>query len=72
MESLLDNRIFLREFVEEDWKSVHAYASLEKVCRFQPWGPNSEADTKLYVREIIESSKKTPRTRFSFAVIEIR
>ncbi|WP_377891114.1 GNAT family N-acetyltransferase [Alkalihalobacillus sp. R86527] len=60
--------IRLREFRSEDWEAVHEYASLEEVCKFQPWGPNSVADSKAYVDDIILASKKTPRTRFAYAI----
>jgi hypothetical protein len=64
-------RVMLREFTEEDWTSVHAYASQEIACRYQPWGPNTEKDSQLYVKQIIEDTKKNPRTRFAFAVINM-
>ncbi|HZG60434.1 MAG TPA: GNAT family protein [Anoxybacillus sp.] len=63
-------RVMLREFTEEDWTSVHAYASQEIACQYQPWGPNTEKDSQLYVKQIIEDTKKNPRTRFAFAVIK--
>ncbi|SPU22373.1 acetyltransferase [Niallia circulans] len=34
--------VYLREFKIDDWHDVHAYASLERVCRYQTWGPNNE------------------------------
>jgi [ribosomal protein S5]-alanine N-acetyltransferase len=63
-------RVMLREFTKEDWTSVHAYASQEIACQYQPWGPNTEKDSQLYVKEIIEDAQKKPRTRFAFAVIK--
>lgn len=60
--------ILLREFVFNDWKAVHEYASQEKACIYQPWGPNSENETKAYVNTIIQNAKEVPRTRFAFAV----
>ncbi|MCA0988721.1 GNAT family N-acetyltransferase [Guptibacillus algicola] len=60
--------IKLREFRSEDWEAVHQYASLDEVCKYQPWGPNSVADSKAYVDDIIVASKKTPRTRFAYAI----
>jgi RimJ/RimL family protein N-acetyltransferase len=61
--------ISLREFQFNDWKDVHEYASQERACVYQPWGPNSEDETKAYVQVIIEDSQEKPRTRFAFAVV---
>ncbi|MFB7140253.1 GNAT family N-acetyltransferase [Gottfriedia sp. NPDC056225] len=68
--NLSTNRTMLREFVENDWKQVHKYASQKDVCQFQPWGPNSEDDTKEFVRTILVDQKKINRTRFALAIIE--
>lgn len=35
-------RLLIRDFVTEDWGSVHQYASNESVCRYTMWGPNTE------------------------------
>ena len=51
-------------------KDVHAYASQEIVCRFQPWGPNNEEQTQEFVKQIITDANKVPRTRFVYAVVE--
>lgn len=29
-------RFFLREFIKEDWKAIHAYASQEIVTQYKP------------------------------------
>ena len=60
--------ITLREFQFDDWKEVHEYASQERACIYQPWGPNNEDETKAFVRMIVEDAQKNPRTRFAFAV----
>ncbi|MBP1996206.1 GNAT family N-acetyltransferase [Paenibacillus eucommiae] len=70
MSILIGNRVYLREFIFTDWKDVQKYASQAIVCRFQPWGPNNEEQTQAYVNQILEDSKKAPRTRFVFAIIE--
>ncbi|PEJ57003.1 GNAT family N-acetyltransferase [Bacillus sp. AFS002410] len=68
--NLSTNRTTLREFVESDWEQVHKYASQKEVCQFQPWGPNTEYDTKEFVGTILVDQKKNNRTRFAFAIIE--
>jgi ribosomal-protein-alanine N-acetyltransferase len=65
-------RLFLRELTLDDWADVHAYASMPEVCRFQPWGPNSPADSRRFVEAAITAGKQQPRTRFALAVALIR
>ncbi|MBH9965237.1 GNAT family N-acetyltransferase [Bacillus enclensis] len=66
---LQTERLVFRELVESDWRMVHDYVSLEVVCRYQPWGPNTVEETKTYVSEVLADNKKNPRTRFMFAVV---
>nr|WP_144924768.1 GNAT family protein [Paenibacillus bovis] len=67
--SLSNNRLLLREFTESDWIDLHLYASQEIVCQFQPWGPNTESDSKDFVHQVIQDSAKEPRTRFALAIV---
>ncbi|WP_197035461.1 GNAT family N-acetyltransferase [Paenibacillus sp. UNC451MF] len=64
------SRIYLREFNLPDWVGVHAYASQERVCRFQPWGPNDEEQSKSFVKQVMVDAEQMPRTRFVFAIVE--
>ncbi|GKW46034.1 GNAT family N-acetyltransferase [Planococcus sp. NCCP-2050] len=68
MNEPIEKRIQLREIVEEDWGSVHAYASLEIVSRHQAWGPNSEEDSRAYVHEVLKEAEAIPRRQFVFAI----
>ncbi|MEW4327715.1 GNAT family protein [Rossellomorea marisflavi] len=61
--------IHLRELQRSDWPAVHRYASLEIVSRYQPWGPNSEEETRQYVDEVLRDATKQDRRRFTYAVI---
>lgn len=63
-------RIYLREMVIEDWEGVHAYASQDKVCQYQPWGPNTEEDSLTFVTDALQDFGKSPRSRYVFSVIE--
>lgn len=67
--SLIGNRVTLREMKEMDWNDVHSYASLPTVCKYQPWGPNSEEDSREFVQQVIADSNEIPRSRYVFAVI---
>lgn len=63
------NRLVIREFVPEDWESVHRYASDPKVTRYTLWGPNTEEETKDYVAGMKAMQQKEPRTQYEWAVI---
>ncbi|WP_280771706.1 GNAT family N-acetyltransferase [Salipaludibacillus daqingensis] len=67
--SLSNERLSLREFTKDDWKDVHRYASKDIVCQYQPWGPNTENDSKSFVNMVIKDATEEPRTRFVFAII---
>lgn len=70
MENMEVNLIYLRELRLTDWIDVHAYASQERVCLFQPWGPNTYEQTQIFVNQIIEDAQGAPRTRYAYAIIE--
>ncbi|WGG48056.1 GNAT family protein [Rossellomorea sp. DA94] len=67
--NLSNERLWLREFTTSDWMAVHAYASQEIVCQYQPWGPNTEKESQDFVNQAIKDSVQNPRTRFIFAII---
>lgn len=66
---LKGRRVILQEMEKRDWIDVHKYASKEKVCRYQTWGPNSECQSKEFVRKVLLDAEKEQRSRFVFAVI---
>ncbi|EFM09949.1 hypothetical protein PaecuDRAFT_3452 [Paenibacillus curdlanolyticus YK9] len=63
-----NNELQLRELTHEDWMDVHRYASQEIVCKYQPWGPNTEGETEAFVRQVINDALQEPRTRYVFAI----
>ncbi|GAA5028822.1 GNAT family protein [Streptomyces siamensis] len=50
-----------------DWRAVHSWASDARACRFQTWGPNSEAQTRAFVTDAVDAWAHTPQQRFSYA-----
>jgi len=62
-------RLVLRDFVEDDWQAVHGYASDLVVVQHIPWGPNTEEETREFVRKAMASQAESPRTSFEFAVV---
>ncbi len=66
---LQTNRLILREFKEEDFLYVHAYASDLENVKYMNWGPNTEEDTKNFIKECIKEKYKTPRLKYDFAIV---
>ena len=65
---LTTDRLELREFGEEDWQTVHAYATDLEVTRFMEWGPNTEQETQDFIRKAIDNRKSQPRRRYELAI----
>ena len=58
----------LRPITEDDWPTVHAWASQDRVCRYQVWGPNTPAQTREFVRGAARAWSCVPRTRLVYAI----
>jgi RimJ/RimL family protein N-acetyltransferase len=69
MEAILTRRLMLRDLIEEDWKSVHDYASNLEVVRYVDWGPNTEEESKNFVQKALANQKETPRKNFTLAIV---
>ena len=67
--ALETERLLLRPFVEDDWRAVHGYAADLEVCRYMPWGPNTEESTREFIKSAIANQDEKPRISFPFAVI---
>jgi len=63
-------RLFLRDPRFSDWPEVQNYASDPKVVRYMVWGPNSPAQTKVFLRQCVEKQRQRPRRRYDWAMIE--
>ncbi|MFD9421392.1 MULTISPECIES: GNAT family N-acetyltransferase [unclassified Streptomyces] len=48
-----------------DWPAIHSRACLPEACRFQPWGPNTENQTRDFVRTAVEAWSSAPQQRFA-------
>ncbi len=48
--TLPTSRLVLREFTAEDLAAVHAYGSDPQVTRWTVFGPNTENDTREFLR----------------------
>ncbi len=60
--------LVLREFRRDDREKVHEYAVDPEVCRYMPWGPNTEDETSAFVERAMASWHRDPRLHFELAV----
>lgn len=65
---LTTERLRLRPFEEDDFDAVHSYASVYDNVRYMIWGPNSEEETRNFIKNAMEQSKAVPQQKYDFAV----
>ena len=61
--------VSLRRIEFDDWRAVHAWASLPEACRYQAWGPNTEDETKAFVRGAVDAWSQEPQQRNSYVAL---
>lgn len=61
-------RLLLREFREEDFGDVHAYAERPEVARFMEWGPNTPEQTREFMDRRLAEQAAWPRAGVGLAV----
>ena len=69
MVTIVTEHLKLREFEEDEWVSVHKYASDLEVVRYMTWGPNTKEDTKNFVQRAIACQREQPRRNFDLTII---
>ena len=65
---LIVPRLRIREWRLADWPAAHEYASDPEVVRYLDWGPNTEMETRAFIRETMRWRRKRPRMRYDLAV----
>ncbi|MDZ4861234.1 MAG: GNAT family protein [Candidatus Hydrogenedentes bacterium] len=63
------SRLILREFQEADWSEVHDYSCDARLTYYLNWGPNTEEQTKGFIRRAIRHQGEIPRTYFELAIV---
>ena len=63
------DHLVLRELTDDDFDSVHVYASDPDVVKLLSWGPNSEDDTRAFLRQAAEERKVDPRASYRLGVV---
>ncbi len=67
--SLTTDHLLLRGFFGADWQAVHEYASDPEVVRYMEWGPNTEEESRIFVRRAIAGQRQEPRRDCGFAIV---
>jgi len=68
MTVLIGRRLVLRELTVDDGPAVHAYSALAEVVRYQPWGPNTAEESRLFVAQVVATAGKAPRMVYQLAI----
>lgn len=66
---LTTKRLILRPFEASDFAAVHRYASNPDNVKYTIWGPNSESETRAFLKTVILQALAEPRTHYEFAVV---
>ncbi len=69
MEIVRTDRLVLRDHEEADWEAVHRYASDPEVVRYMDWGPNTEDETKEFIKRSIAGQKEQPRKSYGLSIV---
>ena len=65
------DRLRLRDFTNDDYDAIHAYASDGEVTRYMFFGPRTEAETREYLGRMLASQRATPRMIWELAVVRL-
>lgn len=64
------NSLTLRPLRLTDTARIHEWTSQPEPCRFQAWGPNSEAETHAFVSGAVEAWQERPQHRWIWSVVD--
>jgi len=68
MVNIQTTRLILREFEDEDWVAVHEYARDAEVSKYMEWGPNTEKETRNFVKGARTFRREDPRRHYELAI----
>lgn len=64
---LATQRLRLRPFLPGDVAGVHSYAADAEVCRYMDWGPNTLAQTRAFVQDMVAAASSAEQASFTWA-----
>lgn len=62
-------RLYLREFVTDDWPTMLRYQSDPRYLRYYPWDQRSEEDVQALVLRFLAWQQEEPRTKYQLAMV---
>ena len=68
-EELATERLFLRAFREEDFAAVHSWAGDGEALQYMRFGPNSEEETRAFLRQAIAETRAEDCRNFHFIAV---
>ncbi|MCL2215735.1 MAG: GNAT family N-acetyltransferase [Defluviitaleaceae bacterium] len=68
MKPLETERLILRKFQESDFEAVHSYAADRENCIYMFWGPNSEDETREFIKMVMSNASQSPIKHYSYAI----
>lgn len=60
-------KVQLKPLRMTDWTAVHSWAKLPEACRYQPYGPDSEEQTRAFVTAAVNAWNDRPQSWFVYA-----
>lgn len=69
MKTLETERLILRKYAEDDFAAVHSYANCVENTIYMVWGPNTEEQTKDFIKREISKTTENLRKEYNYAVV---
>ena len=63
-------RLVLRDYQIDDWKTAHIYGSIPEFSKYEIWGPSTEEDSKKFISDAIGKANASPRFEYELAVCQ--
>lgn len=68
MVTIHTKNLVLRDFEDDDWRDVHEYATDPEVSKYMEWGPNTEKETRDFVKMACTFRRQDPRRNYEFGI----
>lgn len=62
-------RLYIRDLCEADWPALHALRTNPEVYRYNHFGPESEEETRIWIRATMVHNNLTPRLSHNCSIV---
>ncbi|MFN8443509.1 MAG: GNAT family N-acetyltransferase [Caldilineaceae bacterium] len=66
---ITSERLHLRDLAEKDWQALHSLRTHPDVYRYNHFGPESEEETRSWIRETMVHNRLTPRLSHNCSIV---